>query len=260
MIPFVKMHGLGNDFIIVDCRDGLDIPSAETIRAMGDRKTGIGCDQFITLLPAKAESADVLMKITNAADGIDVEACGNATRCVASLLMSEKNKKAVMIKTVAGLLECSAETDDLRLISVNMGTPSVQQKHTLFGFDGQVVDVGNPHIVFFVDDVMGVDLETIGPQIENHDLFPKRINVEFAQIMQDKSIRMRVWERGEGITMACGTGACATLAAAVDAGYVKDNADVIMDGGMLSISWGGRSHDLTMSGPAVKVFQGSWAL
>lgn len=259
-LKFTKMHGLGNDFVIVDCRDDSVVrPSVDQIIHLGDRKTGIGCDQFITLLPPQSQSADVYMVIANAADGIEVEACGNATRCVAAMMMAENGTSSVSIETVAGLLHCRAMSDDLTSIQVDMGPPVLGDgAHDLYGHTGHVVDVGNPHIVFFVDDVMGIDLESIGPKIEHHDLFPGRTNVEFSQVLDETTVRMRVWERGEGITQACGTGACAVAAAAIHKGLMpKDSPiNIVMDGGVLNIEQRSEDEHILMSGPVAFVFSG----
>ena len=226
-LPFIKMHGLGNDFVVIDARETPIELSGEVARAISDRKTGVGCDQFIVIEPSKEPLADAFMRIRNS-DGAEVEACGNATRCVASLLMAEKGNRHAIVETVVGLLDAEAAEGDL--VSVDMGParldwreiPINDAKDTLHLGIGQGplqdpvgVNVGNPHAVFFVDDAEAVDLETLGPLLETHPLFPERTNVEAVQVLGPSRLRMRVWERGVGITRACGTGACASLVAAV---------------------------------------------
>ena len=227
-LSFMKMHGLGNDFVVLDARrQPLDL-SVDQVRAIADRHTGVGCDQLIIVEPAKSERADVLMRIRNA-DGGEVEACGNATRCVATTVMEEKGTTHAIIETAVGLLDARAVNGGL--VAVDMGLanldwqdiPLAREMDTLhLGItngplqDPVAVNVGNPHAVFFVDDAEAVPLETIGPEVEHHELFPERINVEAAQVISAGELRVRVWERGVGITQACGTGACAALPARSD--------------------------------------------
>jgi len=269
MVPFIKMHGLGNDFVVMDARKS---PLAlawgqEEARAISDRHTGVGCDQFIMIETAGNPLADVFMRIRNA-DGTEVEQCGNATRCIAHMIMKETGKDHVVIETKAGLLD--AETGSDGQVAVDMGkagldwrdiplAKAVDTLHLEIGepplFDPVAVSIGNPHAVFFVDDVETVPLETFGPGIEHHPLFPQFVNVEVAQILAPDRIRMRVWERGVGITRACGTGACATVVAAHRRGLCERAADVILDGGTLRIEWLRDGHVL-MTGPVAVSFQG----
>ena len=267
-LPFVKMHGLGNDFVVFDARRRTLELSADQVRAIADRNTGVGCDQLITMEPPRNDAADVFMRIRNA-DGSEVEACGNATRCVASVVMKERGANTVVIETVVGLLHATASGNDL--ISVDMGPvrldwqdiPLAKAMDTLHMeieegplSDPVGVNVGNPHAVFFVDDVESIPLETVGPLVEHHALFPARINVEAVQVLSPTRLRMRVWERGTGITQACGTGACATLVAAHRRGLSERTAEVILDGGTLHIEWNDKDH-VIMSGPAATSFAGT---
>jgi diaminopimelate epimerase len=255
---FRKMHGLGNDFVILDARDGaLGIDEA-TARALADRRTGIGCDQLILLEPSTV--ADIRMRIWNP-DGSEVEACGNATRCVATLLGGESR-----IETKGGIVAGSARDG---AATIDMGRPrfgwdeiplaypidTAAMPTAWDGLDnGFAVNVGNPHIVFFVADADAVPLDRLGPEIEHDPLFPERINVNVAAI-EGGAIRLRVWERGAGLTLACGTGACATAVAAISRRLVSSPVEVRLPGGTLTIAWqpGGT---ITMSGPATHVFTG----
>jgi len=225
-IPFIKMHGLGNDFVVIDARQGPVAVSAAAARAIADRHRGVGCDQVILIEPSADGLGDVFMRILNA-DGGEVAACGNATRCVASLLMAEKGVDHVVIETAGGLLD--AEKAGGELISVDMGrahldwrdiplSEAVDTLHLPISekglVDGCAVNMGNPHLVFFVEDVETVPLEVVGPKLERHKMFPQRTNVGIAQVIATDRLRLRVWERGAGITQACGSGACAALVAA----------------------------------------------
>jgi diaminopimelate epimerase len=264
---FVKMHGLGNDFVVLDARAApLPLDPARA-SAIADRKTGVGCDQLITLEPAHDRRADAFMRIRNA-DGGEVEACGNAARCIAALLMRERGTDHVVIETVVGLLDAERRGSDL--VAVDMGPvrldwreiPLARAMDTLHLeltvgplSDPVAVNVGNPHAVFFVPDAEAVDLETWGPKIEHHPLFPERINVEAVHRQADGSLRMRVWERGVGITRACGTGACAALVAAHRRGLTGRKATVVLDGGPLEIEWRADNH-VVMTGPVATSFAG----
>ena len=261
------MHGLGNDFVVFDARNhALALTTAE-IAAVARRHTGIGCDQLIVIGPARGPSSDAFMTIFNA-DGSEVSACGNATRCVARLLLDESDLRSVVIETRAGLLD--AERRDGGLVAVDMGParldwrdiPLADPVDTLhLGIesgplsDPAGVSMGNPHAVFFVPDVAAIDLAALGPGLEHHPLFPERANIEIAQILDPATIRMRVWERGTGITQACGTGACATLVAAARRGLTGRRATLVLDGGTLDIEWLRDGHVL-MTGPAALSYRG----
>ena len=266
-LAFTKMHGLGNDFVVIDARD-LDLRlSGAQVRAIADRKTGVGCDQLIVVGTPASGDCDVFMTIRNA-DGGEVEACGNATRCVAATLMAESGKDDAAIETVAGVLRATRAGGGL--IAVDMGLarlawqdiPLAEARDTLhLGIaegplsDPVAVNVGNPHAVFFVDAVETISMETYGPRLERHPLFPERVNVEAAEVLSPERIRMRVWERGVGVTRACGTGACATLVAAHRRGLTGRRAEVVLDGGTLTIEWRD-DHHVMMTGPAAVSFSG----
>ena len=265
---FIKMHGLGNDFVVLDARVRpwpLDVPRA---RAIADRKTGVGCDQLIVLEPASDGRADAFMRIRNA-DGGEVEACGNAARCVATLLMEEAGRDRAVIETPAGVLDASRRPDGL--IAVDMGPVRLDWREiplaramdtlhlelTLGPLEDPVaVNVGNPHVVFFVPDAETIPLAELGPKIEHHPLFPERVNVEVATRMSDGTLRMRVWERGVGITRACGTGACATLVAAHRRGLTARVATVLLDGGPLLIEWRAGDNHVVLTGAVATSFRG----
>lgn len=264
---FRKMHGLGNDFVVLDAREAPLSMGETRARAIADRNTGVGCDQLIVVEPSSANSADAFMRIHNA-DGSEVDACGNATRCVAALIMAEGNSSKAVIETGAGLLYASRDKGDL--IRVAMGEvkldwfdiPVSEEMDTLhLGLkegplkDPVGVNVGNPHAVFFVEDVDAIPLTEVGPTIERHRLFPERVNVGVAQIQSRSSIRLRVWERGAGITQACGTGACAALIAASRRDLTDRTAEVILDGGALTIEWADDNH-VHMTGPVATSFTG----
>jgi diaminopimelate epimerase len=265
--PFIKMHGLGNDFVVIDARaQPLTLDNGQA-RAIADRKTGVGCDQFIVIEPPRNGSTDATMRIRNA-DGGEVDACGNASRCVAQLLMRERRTSRVAIDTAAGVIV--AEDAGGGRIAVDMGLarlgwqeiPLARAMDTLHVDlalgplrDPVAVNIGNPHAVFFVPDAEAIDLATLAPQLERHALFPERCNIEAATVQSRTRIRMRVWERGVGITRACGTGACATLVAASRRGLTDRKAEVVLDGGPLEIEWTTDGH-VRMTGPVATSFTG----
>jgi len=268
MIPFHKMHGLGNDFVVFDARSSPIALDDATARAVADRRTGIGCDQVIVLERAKVRG-DALMRIFNA-DGNEVEACGNAARCVARLLMEEMDSPLVEIDSAGGLLRCS-DAQDFR-VTVDMGSPKfawqeiplseAMDTNTLIlrmdgtGLDAAAVSVGNPHCVVFVADADEAPVSEIGPRLERHPLFPERTNVEFVSVIGSGKIRMRVWERGVGMTRACGSGACASLVAAARRGVVQRSSEVFLDGGTLSVEWRVRDDHVLLTGGTNFVFAG----
>lgn len=254
LLPFLKMHGLGNDFVIIDARGNGFNPSSDFLKAIGNRRRGIGFDQCIILRPPVSPDADIYMDMYNS-DGSTVRACGNASRCVASLLFKELGRIACVIETVAGLLAATQENSGL--VAIDFGQPLLQWDQiplayaadTLHlplkapGFDAPCgVNMGNPHAVFFVPSVDAVDVAGVGAVAEHDALFPERCNIEFAQILSPHHIRMRVWERGAGITEACGSGACATLVAAVRRGLCARRATLSLDGGDLDIEWRENNH------------------
>ena len=269
-IPFVKMHGLGNDFVVFDGRRDpavLDLDNATAAR-IADRKTGVGCDQLIVIEPARDDLADAFMRIRNN-DGGEVQACGNATRCVASIVMGELGRKDVIIQTVVGLLDANGLADGR--VTVDMGQvkldwrdiplgQAVDTNHiplSLGGLSDAVgVNVGNPHAVFFVDDAESIDIEKLGPVLEHHEMFPERANIEVCSIIGEDRIRMRVWERGAGVTLASGSSSCATAVAARRRGLVNGQVTMDLDGGQIMIDW--RDDGIWMSGPTAHVFDGVW--
>jgi len=261
---FHKMHGLGNDFVVIDARDAAVAMTAARAHAIADRRTGIGCDQLILLEPSQV--ADVKMRIFNA-DGGEVEACGNATRCIATLL----NKPAA-IETLGGILQTipgdSGATVtllppafDWELIPLAMPMDTRDMPVAWDELEhGAAVNVGNPHIVFFVPEADAVALDELGPRIETDPLFPERVNVNVASLDGDNQLQLRVWERGVGLTQACGTGACATAVAAIRAGLVQSPVTVALPGGDLIIRWS-PGEPIVMSGAATRVYVGEtdWA-
>lgn len=265
---FIKMNGLGNDFVIIDGRTDGFIPDKAFCLAVADRHLGVGYDQLIVLAPPKDPTTNLYMHIYNS-DGSTAGACGNATRCVARLFFEESGKETGIIETTAGLLHITKK--EKGVFAADMGPvhldwqsiPLAKDIDTLnvsLGVDeiglACCINVGNPHAVIFVDDLNNIDLNTIGPKLENHDLFPDRCNIEFAQIIDKSHIRMRVWERGTGITMACGSGACATLVAAVRRGLSDRKATIHLDGGALHIHWRKEDEHVILSGTASKCYTG----
>lgn len=247
------MHGLGNDFVILDQRDSRkELPRAQ-ITQICDRHFGVGCDQLIVMEPS--DKAGLFMRIYNP-DGSEAESCGNATRCVAHLFMSEQRSKECTVETLGGVLACRMAGD---MVEVDMGPPREVRDIELSagGLSGPVaVNMGNPHCVFFVDNAEAVAVDKIGPGVENHALFPQRTNVEFIHKMPDGGLRLRVWERGAGITLACGSGACAAMAASVHRGLTGRKADIRMDGGTLHMEQRESDGHILMTGPVAYVFKG----
>ncbi len=260
---FLKMHGLGNDFVVVDERARPLGLSPARVAALADRRTGIGCDQFITLEPPPP-GADAFMRIRNP-DGSEAGACGNATRCVVALLAQETGRDRVTIRTIAGDLPAEHLPDGR--VRVDMGparlgwqdVPLARAADTLhlpLPGDPTACSMGNPHATFFVDDVAALDIPALGPALEHDPLFPERANIGFAQILAPDRLRLRVWERGAGLTRACGSGACAALVNAHRRGLTGRAASVIVDGGTLEIEWRADGHVL-MTGPVATAFSGT---
>lgn len=254
MLEFHKMHGLGNDFVVIDQRGGGVPFKTPQVRAISDRKRGVGCDLIVLIQPPKNPQAAVYMDLYNA-DGSKPEGCGNATRCVAHLLMSESGTDHVVLESLGGLLHCRMVGD--LTVEVDMGAPkSIGEAELSFG-QAVVVNVGNPHCIFFVADAEAAPLETVGPAVECYEFFPNRTNVEFVQVLAPDKLRMRVWERGCGVTEACGTGACATIVAAVTRGLSDRSAEIVLDGGSLFLEWREADHHILMTGPVAYVFDGT---
>ena len=243
-LPFYKMHGLGNDFVVVDARETEFNLTPEQIVRIADRKRGVGFDQMLVIGPAKSAAADAFMHVINS-DGTSDTICGNGTRCVAAFLMNEAGSDKIIIETLSGDLHVERIGE---LIKVDMGIPVFEPSQIPYTGDDTlnaeladgyppavIVNVGNPHTVFFVDDAEAVPLSEIGSRIETDPRFPKRTNVEFCHIIAPGKIRMRVWERGTGITEACGSGACSVMVAAARRDLVERKAENILAGGSLFI-------------------------
>ena len=271
MNRFAKMHGLGNDFVILDWRDDRSrkVPEAAA-RRLADRRLGIGCDQILVL--RDCDTADLRMDILNQ-DGSPSGACGNGTRCVADMMMNELQQDRIQIETDGGMLAAWRAADGD--IAVDMGpvktdwqdVPLASAADTLHvpldiagvdaaGLDAVCHSLGNPHAVVFVEDAERVDIERIGPLVETAPLFPDRVNLSVVSRRDDGSFRMRVWERGVGITMACGSGACASGVAVARRGLGQDENRIVMDGGAVTISWNRDTSHVVMTGPVSYVASG----
>lgn len=259
---FRKMHGLGNDFVVLDFRKERGDLSPEAVRRISDRRFGVGCD-LLTVLE-NSDVADVRAVFFNA-DGSESDACGNATRCVAEIVMKERGVDSCTVETGGGILEARAA--DGGMITVDMGAPGLdwrqiplrEERDTLdVGLDGApvAVSMGNPHCVLFVDNLEDTPVETLGPVLENHPLFPERTNVEFVQVLSPEKLRQRTWERGAGLTLACGSGACAVAVAGARRGLSGRKVEVVLDGGSLFIEWREADGHVLMTGPAASVFEG----
>jgi diaminopimelate epimerase len=265
---FVKMHGCGNDFVVFDERSGAFGLTATRAAAIANRRTGVGCDQLISIEPAPPGSnADAFMRIRNP-DGREAGACGNATRCVADLLARETGRRTQVIQTVAGNLNSEVLSD--RRVQVDMGRarldwseiPLARPMDTLHldlargtVTDPAAASMGNPHATFFVREVERLNAAELGADLECDTLFPERANIGFAQILAPDRMRLRVWERGAGLTLACGSGACAAVVNAHRRGLADRRATVLVDGGELEIAWQGNGHVL-MTGPVATAFIG----
>lgn len=265
-IPFRKMHGLGNDFVIIDCTKQSYNLSQGNVRLLANRRRGIGCDQLIVLRPSG--SADIFMTIYNP-DASEAGMCGNAARCVAKMFFETSGKDSMSIETISGLKKITKKPNGL--FAVDMGPAKLEWNEIPLASKCNTleipvahdelslpcgVNVGNPHAVFFVGDADAVPLELVGPPLEHNPIFPERCNIEVAHILSPSRIRMRVWERGTGITEACGTAACATLVAAARKKLSERKATIVLDGGELEIEWLENNH-VIMTGPASDSFQGT---
>ena len=262
--PFLKMHGLGNDFVILDDRAGTLGLSRKRIGTIAHRQLGVGCDQLIVLEKPTEREADVFMRIYNP-DGGEAGACGNATRCVASLLMDERKTDHAIVQTISGLLDSQKTgmgANGLPVISVDMGPARLDWReipvaracdtnHMPVGIgplqDPVGTGMGNPHATFFVDDLDSIPIATLGPQLEHHAFFPERANIGVAQIIGKDRLRLKVWERGAGLTLACGSGACAAGVAATRRGLAGRRVEVVVEHGTLTIEWM-RDGRVTMTG------------
>ncbi|MBT8418377.1 MAG: diaminopimelate epimerase [Silicimonas sp.] len=260
-LPFMKMHGLGNDFVVIDRRDGGRPVDSALAVAMADRNRGVGFDQLAVIENDSVASASITFFN---ADGSHSASCGNATRCIARLLLDETSAASVTLRTERGLLACEADGD---LTRVNMGhpltdwrdIPLASQADTLhLPIDGDPVatGMGNPHCTFFVQDAEAIDLAQAGPVLEHDPLFPERTNVQFAHLTAPDTLRMRVWERGTGVTLASGSSSCAAAVAAARRGLTGRNVQIDLDGGRIAIDW--RDDGVWMTGPTAYVFDGVW--
>lgn len=265
-VHFIKMHGIGNDFIIIDMRQQSVKLTKRLIAGLCNRRTGIGCDQLVTLHAARKKDIDVAVKFYNK-DGTESSTCGNASRCIAQLLLDETQKKVVKLQTKTNILTCKRAT---KQISVDMGKATfdwwkipLQSKADTLSVNvgeyknGIAVNVGNPHVIFFNKDIDAVNLELMGPKVEIDPLFPERVNVSIGQVISPNHIRLKVWERGSGITLACGSAACAAVAGGHAKGLISTNVDVDLPGGCLNITIADNQH-LWMTGATSYVFDGTF--
>lgn len=272
-IRFTKMHGIGNDYIYIDIRKQVLNDPKRCAQLWCDRHCGIGADGIVLI--GDSQAADFSMRIFNA-DGSEAEMCGNACRCVGKYVYEKgfTKQKNITIETLSGIKSVSLCTvgNIVRSVTVEMGIPTFHNKDFVATEDGSLAEglfelcgvnykgtfvcIGNPHLVIFVNNLASIPLEEVGPILEHHPLFPQRCNIEFAEFISRKKIRARVWERGSGITQACGTGACATAVVAILQNKTEREVDVILDGGELSIQWSTNNESVFMSGPAQIVFEG----
>ncbi len=270
-LPFTKMHGLGNDFVVVNTLQTPIELNADQIRFIADRRFGIGCDQVLMIARSQTPEVDVRYRIFNA-DGSEVEQCGNGLRCVGEYLRRQSliDSDTITVETISGRVRIYLEDNDR--IRVDMGVPAFApeaiplaraERKALYPLalaEGEVevmvVSMGNPHAVLIVEDVVQAPVATLGPAIQQSSLFPQGVNVGFMQILDPAHIRLRVYERGAGETLACGTGACGAVVAGVNAGKLASVVDVELQGGNLSINWAGEGQSVWMTGPATTVYEG----
>ncbi len=274
MLKFTKMHGIGNDYVYINCFEEKVEDPAELSRLVSRQHFGVGSDGLILICPS--DKADFMMKMYNA-DGSQAEMCGNGIRCVGKYVYDYglTDKDEITVETLAGIkyLKLIIEEGKVAQVRVNMGAPVLEAKKIpVISRQSPVVDMpieingkywsmtcvsmGNPHAVVFINDVKGLDIETVGPEFENHTAFPQRVNTEFVEVIDKNTVRMRVWERGSGETLACGTGACAVAVAGVLTGKTGDEITVHLVGGDLKIHWDREENLVYMTGPATRVFDG----
>jgi len=270
-LRFTKMHGAGNDFVMVDAVSQRIRLSADKVRKIADRRFGIGCDQLLVVEHPTLPDVDFRYRIFNC-DGSEVENCGNGARCFAKFVRERKltGKKHIRVETKGGILELKVQDDGN--ILVDMGPPKLEPSSLPFSVTEQAnsyplalvqaelsigaVSMGNPHAVLQVDDVDTAAVASLGPEIENHPQFPQKVNAGFMQVLSRQEIKLRVYERGVGETLACGTGACAAVVSGIVQGLLDSQVKVKLPGGVLNISWSGPGHSVKMSGPATTVFHG----
>ncbi len=271
-IDFTKMHGLGNDFVVIDATSRPLELSSEQCRQIADRHFGIGCDQILLVEPPRDKNSDFYYRIYNA-DGSEVEQCGNGARCFAMFVRSKglTTKDTIDVGTMSGVITLHVEENGM--VQVDMGAPILEPEQIPFSAEHQqaiypielngeemsvgAVSMGNPHAVITVDDVDSAAVDRIGPAMEIHPRFPQRVNVGFMQVIDRSNIRLRVFERGTGETLACGTGACAAVVSGIEQGVLDHQVQVTLPGGKLMIKWDGYKQPVLMSGPAATVFEGS---
>ena len=270
-LKFTKMHGAGNDFVVIDGVRQEVYLTPEQLRLIADRHFGIGCDQILLVKKSRNDDADFRYLIFNA-DGGEVEQCGNGARCFVRFVHDHKltSKREIVVETKSGLISPKLEEDGR--VTVNMGQPIFEPGRIPFESESDAivqplqvngalvqisaVSLGNPHAVLIVDEIAKADVESLGPQIENHPRFPNRVNAGFMQIVDRAHIKLRVFERGAGETLSCGTGACAAVVSGIRRGLLDDTVQVATHGGVLSITWEGAGKPVLMTGPAMTVFDG----
>lgn len=270
-LTFTKMHGLGNDFVVIDATSQPIELTMEQIRFLADRRLGVGCDQVLLVEPPRQSDVDFTYRIFNA-DGGEVEQCGNGARCFARYVRDQglTRKDHILVATSAGVITLHVEADGQ--VTVDMGVPIFEPGDIPFAADAQaevypleveatqvevsVISMGNPHAVMRVEQVDKAPIASLGPRIESHVRFPRRVNVGFMQVVDRQHIRLRVYERGVGETLACGSGACAAVVAGRQRGWLDDKVTVSLSGGDLKIQWSGEGKPVLMTGPAVSVFEG----
>ncbi len=270
-LTFTKMHGLGNDFVVIDATSQPINLTMEQIRLLADRRLGVGCDQVLLVEPPAQAEVDFTYRIFNA-DGSEVEQCGNGARCFAHYVRDKglTRKDQIPVATAAGVITLYVEADGQ--ITVDMGVPIFEPAEIPFAADARAevysleveatqlelsaVSLGNPHAVMRVEDVDKAPVSSLGPRIESHARFPRRVNVGFMQVVDRQHIRLRVYERGAGETLACGSGACAAVVVGRQRGWLDDKVTVSLPGGNLKIQWPGENQPVMMTGPAASVFEG----
>ena len=272
LLKFTKMHGAGNDFVVVDLISQRCKLRPRDIRKLADRRFGIGCDQVLLVEAPGSPDVDFHYRIFNA-DGSEVEQCGNGARCFARFVRDKRltSKRVISVETASGVIVLRVR--DSHRVEVDMGAPVFDPQEIPFdsaqpaqsyalAVDGTELEIGalsmgNPHAVHRVEDVQSVDIEALGPLVENHPRFPQRVNAGFMQVLSDSEINLRVYERGAGETLACGTGACAAVVYGITRGWLQDTVTVNLPGGKLSVSWQGPGQPVIMTGPTAVVFEGT---
>ena len=268
-LEFTKMHGLGDDFMVIRWPDGMDLPSGNIVRGWADRSTGVGFDQLLVLQTAVQSGVAAYYRIFNS-DGSEVEQCGNGARCIARYLGTESESNTLLLESMAGLVEAKFQPDDT--VAINLGEPNFMpsslpylveaesDRYLLELADSTVefgaVSMGNPHAVIQVDSVETALVGILGPELQSHSSFPQGVNVGFVELLDPECLRLRVFERGVGETRACGTGAAAAVAVCRRWGLLGADVQVELPGGTLRVEWMGPAHSLWLSGPATRVFEG----